>query len=238
MIMNIWLRAMVEHLNVSSSLSAYLKALLMQSMKANLVLASLFRVLAIVYFSRLNSGGGHFVISMCKMGKLLRQFLSVFMLLSSLISVVFQYVVTDLNCPIKSVYPFQDVTTSIFGTFRLMVGDNTLPDPMPMEVALTYVAYVVLANIVMLSLLTGLAGSVADRVLSRELKDMIMMVERLEECVDVESNLLFLMYPFRKIVHRWRYSRALSTNVIVKPKRNGDQFQVFIEVEQLPNASD
>lgn len=110
----------------------------------------------------------------------------------------------------------------MLGTFWLPLGDNRLPDPMSLDVQLTYIAYVILANMVIMSLLTGLAGSVADRVVSRQLKDMIIMVERLEESIDVKTSLLLAAYPFRRAVHRWRYGKATSTTTasLVKTEEN------------------
>lgn len=202
------------------------------------VLAVMFRVLCLLYGTRIHSFGGHFVISMCKMGKVLLQFLSLFLTVASAFAMTFEYAANDPDCRAKKVFPFDDTVNSVSGTFRLMMGDNTLPDPMTGQVALTYAVYVIVANVVMLSLLTGLAGSVADRVLSADLKDILMLMERLEESIDVETLLLFLAFPWRRSIHRWRCRSTQATNMIVKSAEKGNRGKVIIEVEHIQDCDD
>ena len=222
---------------VLDATTASIKYAFMSLLVVLVVLAVTFRVLSILYGTRVHQFGGHFVISMCKMGKILMQFSSLFITVAWVFATTFQYAVNDPECRAKKKFPFDQPLHALFGTFRLMMGDNALPDPMVDQVVITYFVYAVMASVIMLSLLTGLAGSVADRVLSPELKDVLMLMERLEESIDAETLLLFVAFPWRRSIHRWRCRRTLATNMIVKSAEKGNRGKVIIEVEHIQDLN-
>ena len=127
------------------------------------------------------------------------------------------------------VAPFDYYFTSLLAVFSLTLGNNQLPAITTIQLAVLYIIYVILTNIVLLSLVTGISGSIADRVMSRRLKCILPALEELEDVLEAETFLLVCTYPFRKLIHGWRMKRSNDLYLI---RCNKDlDLEVSIEIE-------
>ena len=197
----------------------------------SIVLAGSFRLFSLLYAMRVENVTGIFVIIICKMTKIVFQFSGIYLLQIAVFSGMFMLVVTDPACPGGNIFPFDTIYDNLVSLFSLTLGNNQLPPITTTQLALMYVIYMLLTNVVMLSILTGISGSISDRVISRRLKNILPIVEHLEDAISAETILLMLVYPFRKQVQSWRMGKASDPYLIT---RQGNDPNVSIETIRLP----
>ena len=174
---------------------------------------------------------GIFVITICKMMKIVLQFSGVYLLMLIAFADLFFFTVKNPDCPAALISPFNSYSSVLVSLFSLTLGDNKLPPLTTFELDILYVIYMVLTSIVMLSLLTGISGSVADRVMSRRLKFILPATEELEDALEAETMLLMFAYPFRKLVHRWRMENAKEP---YRVRRKEEHLNITVEIATLP----
>ena len=195
-----------------------------------IVFAGSCRFFSFLYSCRVQySTGGIFIITICKMTRIVLQFASIYIMIAAFYATLFLLVVADPDCPAMRVAPFDYYFTSLLAVFSLTLGNNQLPAINTIQLAVLYIIYVILTNIVLLSLVTGISGSIADRVMSRRLKCILPALEELEDVLEVETFLLVCTYPFRKLIHGWRMKRS-NDLYLVRCNKDLD-LEVSIEIE-------
>jgi len=141
------------------------------------------------------------------------------------------FVVYDPSCAYKKFYPFDSCFNSMMGVFRMTLSDNPLPDRLSLEAAYTYVMYINLTTIVFLSLVTGISGGIADRVLSRKQIGILQDVESLENAIEAESTAYVGTLPFFRYLHVRRLKE--EPKMITVLDKDSNILKVTIEIERL-----
>ena len=206
------------------------KELVRAMMLTMIVVSGSCRFFSFLYSCRSRpSTRGVFILTICKMTRIVLQFASIYVMIAAFYATLFLLVVSDPDCPALQVAPFDYYFTSLLAVFSLTLGNNQLPAITTIQLAVLYIIYVILTNIVLLSLVTGISGSIADRVMSRRLKCICLHSRNSKDVLEVETFLLVCTYPFRKLIHGWRMKR--STDLYLVQRNKDSDLKVSIEIE-------
>lgn len=197
-------------------------------------------VIVWIHTLRLLPNLGHFIITTFSMASSMIRFLVVYSFVLLGFSVIFHFTMRDPECPARRMPEFQSLTTTMFETFKLLLGHGDFHYDVNTNAKVAYVVYSVLCILLLLNLIIAVMSAIAEKIMAAPWRGALWEMEQLDASLATEAIVHILTYPFRGWLHVTWLKRC---GFLVEPRSQSTRcpiglgcdvnHRVFIEAEML-----
>merc|ERR1712150_24319 len=144
---------------------------------------------------------GFFITTVLKMIPVMLKLIVLYAFIGGGFALVFVALQRDPNCKAKRVEGFENLGTSIYTVYNLMIGMGDAAGTDRLDVLVVYIIYSILTIVMLLNLIIAIMTAVSDSISNESCKTAMMKADKLEDTLSAEAT--FCLGPWSGCMIRW-----------------------------------